>query len=80
MRAYLLVERVQQQPGLIGDRPGSQRGIGGEPHRGVEPVRERKLVRHGVCVVEAAPEKYKYSTSISFITSARAELAIGRRR
>ena len=73
MRAYLLVERVQQQPGLIGDRPGPQRGIGGEPHRGVEPVRERKLVRHAV-VLEAAPEKY--STSISFITSARAELAL----
>ena len=78
MRAYLLVERVQQQPGLIGDRPGPQRGIGGEPHRGVEPVRERKLVRHAVCVLEAAPEKY--STSISFITFARAESAVGRRQ
>jgi len=47
-RLYLLVQRVQEEAGLVGHRPGPQRRVGGEPDGGVEPIGKRKLVRHGV--------------------------------
>ena len=45
-RGRLLVQRVQQKPGLIGDRARAQGGVRSEAHRRVEAVGERDPGRH----------------------------------
>ena len=45
-RTHLLVERVEQEAGLVGDGTRAQRRVRREPDRGVEAVGEGDSVRH----------------------------------